>query len=142
MARAGAPRIARCEQNECRRMCNPSCGIPARRDARFIFACTNGRERSAVVLTEHARAPQVPLRTERRGQASSQRHASQAAAFRRGDDAVPVRPRHADLPIDEIDVAPLERHHLADAEPGLPAEEYDESVRASSVRATSISRSY
>jgi transposase InsO family protein len=64
-------------------MCSPSCGMPARGEARCIRACTaRAGERIAVVLTEHPRAPQVPLRTERRGQAASQRHASQAAASR------------------------------------------------------------
>ena len=59
-----------------------------------------------------------------------------------GDLAVPVGSLDADLPLAEIDVAPLERDHLATPKARLPTQEHDE-VRGRIERAAAAtSRSY
>ena len=67
---------------------------------------------------------------ERRGQPSRERHVAQPSTLRRLDLAVPVRPRDTQLPLREIDVAPLERDHLAAPQPGLTAQQHDQVASA------------
>ena len=80
-------------------MCNPSCGMPARRVPASTAPGQTGGRAVRRFLTQHPRTPQVPCAHKRHGQAPGQRHASQAAAFRRGDEAVPVRPRDTALAV-------------------------------------------
>src|SRR4051794_26258588 len=54
---------------------------------------------------------------------------SRSAALRRRHVALPFGTRHGHLPLGQIDVGPLERHHLAAAEPGLAAQQDDEQRR-------------
>ena len=55
-----------------------------------------------------------------------ERDTPETPAFGRCDVAVPVRPANADLPIGEVDVGPLQSHHLATPQSGLTAERHEE----------------
>ena len=108
-------------------MCTPFVRRLARRAARFIRVCTICRVNGvAVVLTEHARAPQVPMLDERRGQPSRQRHVPQPPTLRRSDLPVPVRPRtqscrfaRSTSPHSSAIISPHRK-------PGLTAQQHDE----------------
>ena len=106
-------------------MCTPRLTF-ARRAARIIRFCTICRVNGVpIVLAEHPLAPQVPMLGERRGEPSRERHVAQPSTLRRSHLAVPVRPLDAQLPLREIDVAPLERDHLAAPQPRLTAQQHD-----------------
>jgi len=84
------------------------------------------RQRLTVVLTEHTRAPQVPMFAERLRQPSREWDVTKASAFGRCHLSVPAGPADADLPVHEIHVGPLQRNHLSAPQPGLTAQQHDE----------------
>jgi hypothetical protein len=43
-----------------------------------------------------------------------------------GDLPLPIRPLHTDLALLQVDILPVERHHLATPEPGFAAEQDDQ----------------
>src|SRR5687767_1809730 len=61
-----------------------------------------------------------------RRQPSSERHVALLSTLRRADLAVPVGPPDTQLPLPEIDITPFEGDHLAAAQPGLAAEQYNQ----------------
>jgi hypothetical protein len=92
----GAPRIARCEQKVWRSRWTPL------RDHRHL--------RSSRVLCQDDGAPLI----------------TEPPALRNGHVTVPVGPLDRELPLGEIDVAPVERDHLAAPQARVPAQEHDQ----------------
>ena len=92
MARAGAPRIARCEQNVWRSRCTPLCATRARSAALAPCVCTifcvNGR---AVGLTQHAFAAQMSMSLQRLRQ-SNRSSARNGACLLSWPSLVPSNP--------------------------------------------------
>jgi hypothetical protein len=66
------------------------------------------RERVPVGLAEHALAPQVSMGLKRRGEPGGQRHVAQPPALGRRHVPLPVGALHAELPLPQVHVAPLE----------------------------------
>jgi hypothetical protein len=73
----------------------------------------------------------------RRGQSNRERHIAQPSTFGHRDVTFPVRALHAQLPLVQIDIAPLQRHHLATPQSGVASQEHDE-MRASIERLRGI----
>ena len=127
MARVGAPRIAKCEQNVWRSMCGPLLRSPARRPARRTKPWTTpSGQRRPVILIQDSWSAKVPMLTKCRGEPCGQRHVPQSAAFRRRDLPLPRRPLHADLPLGEVEVAPFERDHLAEPQPSFARQQHED----------------
>ena len=63
---------------------------------------------------------------ERRGEPPRERHVALPSTLRCSHLSVPVRTTDTQLPLREIDIAPLERDHLAAPQPGLTAQQHDQ----------------
>jgi hypothetical protein len=81
------------------------------------------RERLSIILTEHACAPQVPMRRQRNVQPVRQWHVPQTPTLGRRHVSVPVGPAHAHLTVGQVHVTPLQRNHLAAPQPRFAAEQ-------------------
>lgn len=86
-------------------------------------------ERLTVVLTQHARARQMPIFPDRSCETFSQRHAPKPAALLRRDLPIPVGAPDTNVSPHEVDICPFERDDFAAAQPRVAAQEHDE-VRA------------
>ncbi len=63
---------------------------------------------------------------ERCGQPSRERHVPLPSTLRRSHLSIPVRTTDTQLPLREIDIARLERDHLAAPQSGLTAQQHDQ----------------
>ena len=63
---------------------------------------------------------------ERCGQPSRERHLPLPSTLRRSHLSIPVRTTDTQLPLREIDIARLERDHLAAPQSGLTAQQHDQ----------------
>ena len=63
---------------------------------------------------------------ERRGEPSRERHVTLPSTLGRSHLSVPVRTPDTQLPLRKIDIAPLERDHLAAPQPGLTTQQHDQ----------------
>ena len=98
MARAGAPRIARCEQNVCRRTCTPSFRTWARRAARRTHDRTTFRvSPSPFVLERTRRLRRCRCSRSAVARRDGQRDKPQPSPLRRRDVPVPLGPMDAHL---------------------------------------------
>src|SRR5436190_23015516 len=75
---------------------------------------------------EDAARTEMPMSPQALRQPDRQRYIPQAAALRARDLPLPLRALDAELPLVEIDVAPLERHDFSTSQPGLSAEQHDQ----------------
>ena len=69
-------------------------------------------------MTNHSRRPQMAMLTKRRREPHRHRHVPQTCALWSRHVTPPIGPLDAELPLAEIDVAPLEREDLAQSEAG------------------------
>src|SRR4029450_10854229 len=118
MALAGAPFIAKCEQNVCLNASTLFSDSPALRAALFTRLCiicrVNGSALSWQSTRELCRC-RCPLR------AAASRLVN-GIHLRRplfGAVTIPVCPPHAEPPIDQIHIRPLQRHHFPAPQSGI-----------------------
>lgn len=82
------------------------------------------RARLPFRVAQHARTAEVTPVAKRVRQPLRQRHVPQPTALRHRHVTLPLGTSHAQLPLVEIDVRPLQRHDLAASQPSLPAKEH------------------
>ena len=141
MARVGAPRIARCEQNVCRSTCTPGFTFARRGDSPHQPLNDLLRERLPFLVADHPRAAHMSRVPQGVGQALGQRHVPQPSALRDRHVSFPVGPRHAELPFLEIHVSPLQGHDFAASQSRFAAQQRDQTSQRIGL-AFSRSRSY
>src|SRR5262249_42529341 len=71
----------------------------------------------------------MPMLTKRRCQSNGQRHVTKPPALWNSHVTFPIRPLNAQLPLLQVDVSPLKRHHLATPK-ACYAEQHDEVRRS------------
>ena len=72
-------------------------------------------ERLAVRFAQDSEAAQVAVLSKSCRQTNRQRDVAKPTALRRGHFTIPIRSLDAQLTLGKVDIAPLERHHLAAA---------------------------
>ena len=83
-------------------------------------------ERSAVLLAQHPRATQMPIRFQRPRQPNREGHIALSPTLWHGDMAFPIGSPHAELSCGEVHVWPFQRHHLATPQSRLATKQDDE----------------
>ena len=68
----------------------------------------------------------MPRLLQRVSQAPCERHVPHSPALGGRDVALPLGTRDRELPLAEVDVRPLQRHHLPASQPRLAAEHHDQ----------------
>ena len=81
-------------------------------------------QRGPITLGEHPPATQMSVLHEHPLEPSRQGHVADPPPFGGGHLTLPVRPSHAQPPLVEIHVSPLQRHHLATAKASFPTQQH------------------
>jgi hypothetical protein len=106
MARAGAPRIARCEQKVCLKVCEPSREARPPSSLPYQLADDLLREGPSAIRAEDPRTSEMPIDLKSIGQARRKRHAPRPTTFGAGYLTLPLGVPNPELPLCQVDVCP------------------------------------
>ncbi len=84
------------------------------------------REGTPVVPAEHSAAEQMSMLAQCRCESYRERYVPEPSSFRRRHMTFPVGSLDAELTFVEVNICPVEGHHLAAPEPTLTAKQHDE----------------